>query len=58
MIILGGSRLPNNSVLAAGAVLNKNYTDEWKLYAGVPAVPRKDLPHDAKYFNRENGFIF
>ncbi len=58
VIILGGSRLPNNSVLAAGAVLNKNYTDEWKLYAGVPAVPRKDLPHDAKYFNRENGFIF
>ena len=41
VIILGGSRLPNNSVLAAGAVLNKNYTDEWKLYAGVPAVPRK-----------------
>lgn len=58
VIILGGSRLPNNSVLAAGAVLNKNYTDEWKLYAGVPAVPRKDFPHDAKYFNRENGFIF
>lgn len=58
VIILEGSRLPNNSVLAAGAVLNKNYTDEWKLYAGVPAVPRKDLPHDAKYFNRENGFIF
>lgn len=58
VIMLGGSKLPNNSVLAAGAVLNKNYTDEWKLYAGVPAVPRKDLPHDAKYFNRKQGFIY
>lgn len=58
VIMLGGSKLPNNSILAAGAVLNKNYTDEWKLYAGVPAVPRKDLPHDAKYFNRKQGFIY
>lgn len=58
VITLGGSKLPNNSLLAAGAVLNKKFEDEYQLYAGIPAVPRKELPHDAKYFNREVGFVF
>lgn len=55
--ILGGSVLPNNSVLGAGAVLNKKYTDEYKLYAGIPARPIKELIPTAKYFCRKKGFV-
>lgn len=56
--ILGGSKLPAYSVLAAGAVLNKSYSEEWKLYAGVPARPLKNIDHSAKYFSRKSGFVF
>lgn len=42
----------------AGAVLNKTYTEEWKLYGGVPAKPIKDISKDAKYFNRKIGFVY
>ena len=56
--ILGGSVLPAYSVLAAGAVLNKIYAEEWKLYGGVPAKPIKDISKDAKYFNRKIGFVY
>lgn len=56
--ILGGANLPAYSVLAAGAVLTKNYTEEWKLYAGVPAKAIKDIPSDAKYFIRSEGFVY
>ena len=45
--ILGGAELPAHSVLAAGAVLTKSYTDEWKVYGGVPAKPIKDIPKNA-----------
>lgn len=56
--ILGGSCLPDYSVLGAGAVLNKKYTEKYKLYAGVPARPVKDICHDAKYFKRLSGFVY
>lgn len=56
--ILGGSNLPSYSVLAAGAVLVKSYSEEWKIYAGVPAKPIKDIPRNAAYFSRKKGFIF
>lgn len=56
--ILGGAELPAHSVLAAGAVLTKSYTDEWKVYGGVPAKPIKDIPKNAKYFTRERGFVY
>lgn len=56
--ILGGSILPAYSVLGAGAVLNKAYKEEYKLYAGVPAKPIKELPNNAEYFNRANGYIY
>ena len=55
--ILGGSKLPSYSVLAAGAVLVKSYSEEWKIYAGVPAKPVKDISRDAEYFNRIKGFV-
>ena len=56
--VLGGAELPAHSVLAAGAVLTKSYTDEWKVYGGVPAKPIKDIPKNAKYFTRERGFVY
>lgn len=56
--ILGGSLLPAYSVLGAGAVLNKSYTEEWKIYGGIPAKPIKDIPKTAKYFSREKGFVY
>lgn len=58
VIILGGTKLPSKSVLAAGAVLNKNYNEEWKIYGGVPAKPIKDIDQNAKYFSRRQGFIY
>jgi acetyltransferase-like isoleucine patch superfamily enzyme len=56
--ILGGAELPAYSVLAAGGVLNKAYCEEWSLYGGVPAKKIKDIPRDAKYFARREGFVY
>lgn len=56
--ILGGSRLPSHSVLAAGAVLNRSFDEEWRLYGGVPAKEIKEISKDAKYFTRESGFVY
>ncbi len=55
--VLGGAALPSHSLLSAGAVLAKPYTDEWMLYGGVPAKPIKDIPHDALYFTRAQGYV-
>lgn len=55
--ILGGAVLPAHSVLAAGAVLNKQYNEEWMLYAGVPAKGIKKIPQSALYFTRESGYV-
>jgi acetyltransferase-like isoleucine patch superfamily enzyme len=56
-VILGGAKLPSKCVLAAGAVLNKNFDNKFTLYGGVPAKPIKQLPHDAGYFQRTVGFV-
>lgn len=56
--VLGGAKLPACCVLGAGAVLNKAYTKERMLYVGVPAMPKKEIPIDAKYFLRKEGFIY
>ena len=50
--------LPDYSVLGAGAVLNKKYDERYKLYAGVPARPVKDIDRNAKYFDRLSGFVY
>lgn len=57
VVVLGGASLPSYSVLGAKAMLNKQYTEEWKLYGGNPAKPITDIPKDAKYFSRETGFV-
>ena len=57
-ILLGGSTLPDYSILGAGAVLSKAYIDPYNLYGGVPAKPIKVLDrNDVAYFNRQVGFV-
>jgi acetyltransferase-like isoleucine patch superfamily enzyme len=56
-VLLGGSLLPDNSVLGAKSLLNKQYFEEFWLYAGVPAKPVKQLAADLAYFSRPSGFV-
>jgi acetyltransferase-like isoleucine patch superfamily enzyme len=57
VVVLGGAELPSYSVLAAKSLLNKRQTEEWSLYAGVPAQKKAEIPKSAKYFSRVTGFI-
>lgn len=57
VVILGGAVLPSYSVLGAKSLLNKTHSKEWMLYGGVPAKPVKDIPREAKYFSRTEGFV-
>lgn len=56
-ILLGGARLPSQSVLAAGAVLTRAFDQSFSMYGGVPARHLKEIPKDAKYFSRDTGFV-
>lgn len=57
VIVLGGARLPDYSVLGAGAVLSRAFEQTHTLYAGNPAVARKQIPAEAAYFSRPRGFV-
>ncbi|RZJ91835.1 MAG: acyltransferase, partial [Hymenobacter sp.] len=57
-VVLGGAVLPARSVLGAKSLLNKAYTDEWMLYAGVPARPVSTISPTAKYFTRTEAFVY
>jgi acetyltransferase-like isoleucine patch superfamily enzyme len=56
-ILLPGSELPDYSILGAGSVLTKAYTEKYCLYGGVPARAVKALPSDLGYFLRKTGFV-
>lgn len=56
-VLLGGAVLPSYSVLGAKSLLNKEYCEEYMLYAGVPARPVKAMSLQNKYFTRTVGFI-
>jgi hypothetical protein len=56
-IILAGARLPDYSVLGAGAVLTDAPAETHALYAGVPARAVKKLPPAWEYFRRPAGFV-
>ncbi len=57
-ILLGGSNLPSYSVLGAKSLLNKSFDEQWMLYAGTPATPVKPIEPTARYFSREQGFVY
>jgi acetyltransferase-like isoleucine patch superfamily enzyme len=56
-VLLGGSTLPDHSVLGAKSLLNKQYSESFWLYAGNPARPVKRLAENMGYFNRQTGFV-
>jgi acetyltransferase-like isoleucine patch superfamily enzyme len=56
-VMLPGSVLPDFSVLGAKSLLNKAFTDTYKLYGGVPAEPIKQLSPELEYFRRAQGFV-
>lgn len=56
-VLLKGVSLPSYSILSASSILTKNYTKEYVLYAGIPAVPKEELTKDWKYFTRTEGFV-
>ena len=57
VVVLGGSRLPDRSVLGAKALLNKAFELPDHLYGGVPAKDLGKLEGVSKYFYRECGFV-
>jgi carbonic anhydrase/acetyltransferase-like protein (isoleucine patch superfamily) len=57
VVILGGSSLPNYSVLGAKSLLNRAFSETHTLYGGVPAKPLKALEADLGYFQRKDGFV-
>lgn len=57
-VILGGSVLPDYSVLAACSLLNKSLKDSWSLYAGQPARFVRLVDHQSAYFCRTKGFVW
>lgn len=56
-VLLGGSRLPDRSVLGAKALLNKAFTETDTLYGGQPAKKIKAITGKRKYFTREHGYV-
>jgi acetyltransferase-like isoleucine patch superfamily enzyme len=57
VVILGGARLPDRSVLSAKAVLDKAYEHPGWIYVGAPARPMLPVADDAAYFRRTTGFV-
>lgn len=56
-ILLGGSTLPDYSVLGAKSLLNRGSTATYTLYGGVPAKAIKTLPETYLYFQRKSGYV-
>jgi len=56
-VLLPGSALGDYCLLGANSLLNKKHQGQFSLFGGVPAAFIKELPHDAKYFSRQSGYI-
>jgi acetyltransferase-like isoleucine patch superfamily enzyme len=56
-VLLGGSSLPDHSVLGAKSLLNKEHVEPYCLYAGNPARAVKRLASDMKFFARQTGIV-
>ena len=56
--ILGGSKIPDYSVLGSSSLVNKKLIETHTLYAGVPAKKIRELIHDeVSYFKRSVGIV-
>jgi acetyltransferase-like isoleucine patch superfamily enzyme len=56
-VLLGGSALPDYSVLGAKSLLNRDHAETYSLYGGVPARVIKPLPRTCAYFQRSSGYV-
>lgn len=56
-VILGGSVIPDYSIVSAGSTVRSAFTEPG-LYSGVPAKRVADLPEDAKFFHRTTKMIY
>ena len=56
-VVLGGSILPDYSVLGAQSFLNKPLPSSWSIYAGSPATLKKKINPNSLYFSRHSGFV-
>jgi acetyltransferase-like isoleucine patch superfamily enzyme len=57
-VLLGGSALPDCSVLGAQSLLSEKYETPNYLYGGVPAKPIKPIDPEAQYFTRTSGYVW
>lgn len=55
---LKGSIVPSYTIIGACALVNKKLTENYVLYAGVPAKKVKEIKEKCLFFNREQGFVF
>jgi len=56
-VILGGSRLPDYSVLGAGSVLRTEFDEPFRIYSGTPATSISAIPEDAAFFSRSEPYV-
>jgi hypothetical protein len=56
-VLLGGSSLPDFSVLGAHSLLASRFETPGYIYGGVPARPIKAIDAEAKYYSREAGYV-
>jgi acetyltransferase-like isoleucine patch superfamily enzyme len=56
-VVLKGAKLPDYSVLAANSTLHKQFSDEFTVYSGVPALPSAKIDPRAAYFHRLSGHV-
>jgi acetyltransferase-like isoleucine patch superfamily enzyme len=57
VIVLGGSIIPDFSVIGAGSTFRGEFKESFWLFSGVPAKPVARLPDEATFFSRTTGTI-
>jgi acetyltransferase-like isoleucine patch superfamily enzyme len=56
-LLLGGSALPDNALLAAGSVLVNEQTEQFALYAGSPATKKRQCDPEMGFFHRSDEWM-
>lgn len=56
-LVLAGADICDHVVVGAGSTVTKPVDKPYSLYAGAPAVWKRELPEDAKLFNRAPGVM-